>query len=213
MANKQRPIDFQSIAKHIPEIEKVRTDIKVHWETEHLLKQLRDKMGLEDEEFDIIFESRIEPKQEEKKKLFKKKEAKQKNLLRSVAATQFNLLLSRAKLEEFQGTVRAEKTYQQEIIQFKKAHPEVAKMHLDFTRVLSPEYAVDFLLDMEKSNQKNHQTLDSLFEKHQKGMNTFMKQYETLMKEFTDQLKEKGIVSNQKDIQHAFRLMSGVVND
>src|SRR3990167_6320143 len=139
---KKKPQEFQSIHRHIPHIEAVRTDIRVHCQTETMLSDLLKGISLEEEEFNTIFESEIQEATTKKKR---KGKAAALHILRVIFATHLNLLWHKARLENFQQTVNTEKFHQQEIIKFKQANPEVANLYMDFLKSLSHSLGTVFL--------------------------------------------------------------------
>ncbi len=211
MAKQQTP-DFQTIQQHIAEIRKVRSDITIHAQTEALLSQLVDSIGLQDHEFEQVFASKLPNADATKKKKKVRKESNQ-NPLRAITAAQLSLLLARAQLDDFQTVVQAETSYQDEIKQFEKAHPTTSKLHFDFTRQLSPDLAIDFLDNLNEQSSQSKARIQELLDEHQKEVDSFMSEYNSLMQDFAEQLKQKGLAVSPTDLKHAFRLLSEITYD
>jgi hypothetical protein len=216
---KQQPQGFQSIQSHIPDIVTVRSDISIHCETEPLLSKLIESIALEKNEFESIFESEIKLQNSEQKKGKKKlgiklkkanKPKEQSNPLKAAVGAHLKLLLCGAQLEEFQQTISTETFHQQELVKFQQTHPKLAEMNLNFSKKLSPEYAVEFLNGINNNTNKVNNEINKLAKEHEKDIEEFVENYQKLLDGFSQQIKEAGYAVSMDRAQHFLKLLAGV---
>lgn len=202
--------EFQSIQKHVPTIDKVRTDIRIHCKSEPILRKTFYSVNINDLQFSDIFQSSAE---ESRKK--RKKEAKKKMpaTLKKLVAAHLNILYVSAKLDTFREEVVDKEMQQTDIINFKNLYPEFAQTNLDFSKTLTPEDAVKFLKEINQTNVTLSKELQQIYSLHQTNIDNFIKRYDELLEKFSNQLREKGYPMSMNEIQQLMKILGGVVND
>lgn len=208
MAKAQK--QFQSIHEHIPSIDKVRTHVRIHCKTEPILRKTLKSVNVNEFQFNDIFQS---SQNDNKKK--NKKEAKSKLPLtiKKLVAAYLNIMYVNAKLDSFREEIINKEMQQTDIINFKNLYPDFARSHFDFTKTLSPEEAVKFLKDINQTNVSLSKELQDIYSAHQQNIDRFLSQYDELLENFSNQLREKGYPMSKHEVQQLLKILGGINNE
>jgi len=194
---------FQTTFTQQSFVENVRTDIRIHCETEALLKKVVSTVNLNEKDFSHVFKSEANP-ESKKKGLFKKSK---QNTIKLIVGVYLNLMFSKAKLDELKEQIEAKEFDQHEIMKFKTSHPDAANMLMDFSKKIPPDRALEFLENLNKSVLDMHQNLVRCTEEHNGITEEYIEKYKKLLNEFDQRLKELNYTLSQQQLSDVFKIL------
>ena len=197
---------FQEILPDKAFIDPVRTDIRIHCNSAPLLKRVIRTIDLNEQDFAQTFKTESEGDKKNKKKAKNQKE----DVLKLMVCIYLNLLFSKAKLEEFKEELTLTQVDQEEIIRLKTTHPTVAQTYLNLAKKVAPESAVDFLKSLKQEVLKIHQDLVQASDRHATMTENYIQQYNLLLDEFDQKLKELHYTLGQEELRTVFKILGGI---
>lgn len=189
-------------------VEHVRSNIRIHCETEPLIIKLLEKLNITPKEFDIIFSPFHSHK--ERRSWFGLKHEEDIPLLRLLLANHLYLLLCRSKTMDI-ANVFSEESFKQEELQktiegLDKPLPEDT-----FDTSLSPEKAIHLLNELISRTKSTEQEIDKGTKAHEKNVDAFVTEYEKLQNKFAQEIEATGCTLTQQQVQKFFKTLSRMV--
>jgi hypothetical protein len=204
MAKKTIVKKFQNLIKHTPKIEKVRSDIKIHCNTENNLAHLMKEFAIDSSTFDDIFAEQTKLK----RSLFKKKQVTGKDAIRLTVATYLNYLIQQAKIKEFQNTLDERIAKQEELKQALKADPECYNMVIDVEKQMSPDQAIEKMRFLKKDAQKIYDEMKKVSDEIIEKIQSYVDDKNEIMNELAETLESQWRKVNEHELDELLKALS-----
>jgi|GEM_PF-1618838 hypothetical protein len=203
MAKKTLVKKFQTLIRHKPDIELVRTDIKIHCNIEDTLSTLMKSFAIDDTTFDDIFAEQTATK----RSLFKRKVVTGKEAVRAVVATYLKCLIEQARIKEFHKTLDERIVEQEEIKQALKVNPECFHAVVDVDKQVTPEQAIDKLHKLKKDSQKIHDDMKKISDDIAEKVSVLITDKDEIMKELAESLEQQWRKVNGDELDRLLKIL------
>lgn len=201
--------------------EVVRTDIRIHCDTEPLLKNTLKTFQITEKEFKRLFAKRIKKQDQTKKKkgfLSRSKSSSQvtetqqeitrpKYYIRALAAVHFNLIYNQAKAKDFLATLKQVTQEQRDIQEIEAKSPDLVQSYFNFDKQLPPQRALELLSQLEHETQRIEEELKEIRNNHSHKNQQLLGQFDDIKNNLDQELKDMGIILPQSEINEYAKLL------
>ena len=204
--------------------EYIRTDIRIHCDTEPTLKKTFESFDINSKEFKRLFAKRVSKSEQSKKKkgLFSRKKTEDNQdqnkeqikrpsyYLKSLVAVHLNIIYNQAKTSDFLNEIQELNKEQSELKEFEQYQPELLHSFFNFEKQLTPSRALEFLQRLEKETMTIDEELQAIDSNHKHENSKLLKQFEATKKELDDDLKNMGIMLTEKQLNEFTKALGGI---
>lgn len=191
--------------------EYIRTDIRIHCDTEPLLKNTLDKFEINSKEFKRLFAKKISKEEQKKKGFFGRKKAKEETkqkenverphyYLKSLVALHLNLIYNLAKSKDFLDNLQKVKEEQEELQTIEQKQPDLIQSLFNFDKLLTPTRALEFLQHLQQETDSIEEEFQAILEEHKHNNQKFLQQFEDIKHNLDEDLKNLGVVLTSKQL-------------
>lgn len=217
--DQRQPQPIRTPQDNIREV--VRTDIRIHCDTEPLLKNTLKTFQITQKEFKRLFAKRIKKQDQAKKKkgflsrtkstqhvTEEKHEVKRPQYyIKALVAVHFNLIYNQAKTKDFLAALRQVSEEQREIQQIEAQNPDLVQSYFNFDKQLPPQRALELLSQLEHETQRIEEELKEIRNNHSHKNQQLLRQFHDIKKNLDQELKDMGIILPQSEINEYAKLL------
>lgn len=200
----------------------VRTDIRIHCDTEPLIKKTLASFDINEREFKRLFAKKAAKAQQSKKKknLFTRKKDKQETsqqqevkrpqyYLKSMVAVQISLSYNNAQSADFAAEIEQLIKQQQDLQAIEQENPDIIQSFFNFDKQLTPSRALDLLQQLHQETESAQEEIESIEDSHRHSNQKLLKQLEDIQNNLDKELKEMGIILTKSEIRELTKALGG----